>query len=64
MSRSLGLMNALFSRRSKDGLGRVHDEGDIGLRVATLRQLAGDQDEQWVTAFADMLSYAIQGMDD
>jgi hypothetical protein len=36
----------------------VHDETDIDLRVASLRHLAGDQDEQCVTAFADMLSYA------
>ncbi len=36
----------------------MRDDGDIDLRVATLRQLAGDQDEQWLTAFADMLSYA------
>ena len=64
MSRSPDLMKTHFSRRSKHELGRVHDEGDIDLWVATLRQLAGDQDEQWVTAFADMLSYAIQGMDD
>jgi hypothetical protein len=49
---------ALQSAVQRHGLGQVHDEGDIDLRVATLRQLAGDQDEQWVAAFADMLGYA------
>jgi hypothetical protein len=49
---------ALQSAVRRHGLGRVHDEGNIDLRVATLRQLAGDQDEQWGTAFSDMLSYA------
>ena len=38
---------ALQSAVRRHGLGRVHDEGNIDLRVATLRQLAGDQDEQW-----------------
>jgi len=50
--------SALQSAVRQHDLGRVHDEGDIDLRVATLRELAGDQDEQWVTSFADMLSYA------
>ena len=50
--------SALQSAVQRHGLGRLHDEGNIDLRVAALRQLAGDQDEQWVTAFADMLSYA------
>jgi hypothetical protein len=50
--------SALESAVRQHDLGRVHGGGDIDLRVATLRQLAGDQDEQWLTAFADMLSYA------
>jgi hypothetical protein len=50
--------SALRSAVQQHGLGRVHDEGNIDLRVATLRRLVGDQDDQWVTAFADMLSYA------
>jgi hypothetical protein len=48
----------LQSAVQQHDLGRVQDEGDIDLRVATLRRLAGAQDEQWVQAFADMLSYA------
>ena len=50
--------SALESAVRQHDLGRVHGDGDIDLRVAALRQLAGDQDEQWVQAFADMLSYA------
>jgi hypothetical protein len=50
--------SALQSAVRQHDLGRLHGEGDIDLRVATLRQLAGDQDEQWLTGFADMLSYA------
>jgi hypothetical protein len=50
--------SALQSAVRQHDLGRLNDEGDIDLRVATLRHLAGDQDEQWATAFADMLSYA------
>ena len=50
--------HALQSAVQRHRLGRLHGDADIDLRVATLRQLAGDQDEQWVAAFADMLSYA------
>jgi hypothetical protein len=50
--------SAVQSAVRQHDLGRVHDDGDIDLRVATLPQLAGDQDEQWLTAFADMLSHA------
>ena len=50
--------SALQSAIRQHDLGQVHDEGALDLQVETLRQLAGDQDEQWVTAFADMLSYA------
>jgi hypothetical protein len=50
--------SALQSAVQRHGLGRLRDEGDIDLRVAALRRLAGDQDEQWETAFADMLTYA------
>lgn len=49
---------ALRSAVSRNGLGRLLDEGDVDLRIATLRELAGDRDEQWATAFADMLGYA------
>jgi hypothetical protein len=49
---------ALQSAVRRHQLGRVHDEGNIDLRVAVLRQLAGDRDEQWVGTFADMLNYA------
>src|SRR5882757_2218832 len=49
---------ALQSAIRRHALGRVDDEGGIDLRVATLRQRAGDRDEQWVTAFANMLGYA------
>jgi hypothetical protein len=50
--------SALQSAIQRHGLGRLDGEGDIDLRVSALRQLAGDQDEQWVSAFADMLGYA------
>jgi hypothetical protein len=49
---------AVQSAVKRHGLGRVHDERAIDLRVTTLLMLAGDRDEQWMTAFADMLSYA------
>ena len=49
---------ALESAVRHHRLGRVHDGSEIDLRVATLRQLAGDRDEQWLAAFTRMLDYA------
>lgn len=49
---------ALRSAVKRNELGRVLDDGDIALRVATLRDLAGERDEQWTRDFAAMLMYA------
>ncbi|WP_319448180.1 MULTISPECIES: hypothetical protein [unclassified Mycobacterium] len=49
---------ALTSAVRRHRLGRVDGDGDVELRVATLVELAGDRDQHWADAFADMLGYA------
>jgi len=59
MSRSLGSMKAHFSQRSDNTTwGGCTTRATSTFALRPLRELAGDQDEQWVTSFADMLSYA------
>lgn len=49
---------ALQSAVRSHGLGRVRDGDELDLRITALRVLAGEQDDQWLAAFGDMLDYA------
>jgi len=59
-----GLDESALQSAIRNTTGQVHDEGAIDLQVETLRQLAGDQDEQWVTLLRTCSATPDPRMDD